>query len=44
MDIPRPNAAKDKRRRLIVMISVAAVVLAGITIFLARLKPAAPTV
>jgi len=44
MDIPRPNASKDKRRRLIIIGSVAAVVLAGITIFLARLKPAAPTV
>jgi HlyD family secretion protein len=44
MDIPRPNASKDKRRRLIIIVSAAAVVLAGITIFLARLKPAAPTV
>lgn len=44
MDIPRPNASKDKRRRLILIVSAAAVVLAGITIFLARLKPAAPTV
>ena len=44
MDIPRPNASKDKRRRLIIIVSAAAVVLVGITIFLARLKPAAPTV
>ncbi len=44
MDIPRPNAAKEKRRRLIIIVSAAVFVLAGITFFLARLKPAAPTV
>lgn len=44
MDIPRPNAAKEKRRRLILWASAAVVVVAGISIFLARLKPAAPTV
>ncbi len=44
MDIPRPNAAKEKRRRLILWASAAAVVVAGISIFLARLEPAAPTV
>ena len=44
MDIPRPNAAKEKRRRLIIIGSVSVLALAGITFFLARLKPAAPTV
>ncbi len=44
MDIPRPNAAKDKRRRLILIGAGAAIVLTGVTIFLAQLKPAAPTV
>jgi HlyD family secretion protein len=44
MDIPRPNAAKEKRRRLILICAGAVLALAGITIFLARLKPAAPTV
>ncbi len=44
MDIPRPNAAKQKRRRLILIGVGAAIVLTGVTIFLAQLKPAAPTV
>jgi HlyD family secretion protein len=44
MDIPRPNNAKEKRRRLFLFIGAGVVALAGITIFLARLKPAAPTV
>ncbi|MFI5335657.1 MAG: efflux RND transporter periplasmic adaptor subunit [Opitutales bacterium] len=44
MDIPRPNAARDKRRKQITYGVIAAVVLAGISILLARLKPAAPTV
>jgi HlyD family secretion protein len=44
MDIPRPNAAKEKRRKRIIYGIVAGVVLAGITVLLARLKPAAPTV
>ncbi len=43
MDIPRPNAAKQKRRRYIVWGVAAATVLAGISIFLARLEPAAPS-
>lgn len=44
MDIPRPNAAKEKRRKRIITASIAAVVLIGITFALSRLKPAAPTV
>ncbi len=44
MDIPRPNAAKEKRRRLILIGAGAAIVLVGITVFLSQLKPAAPTV
>ena len=44
MDIARPNAAKEKRRKHIIYASVTAVVLIGITVALARLKPAAPTV
>jgi HlyD family secretion protein len=44
MDIPRPNAAKEKRKKRIIYGVVAALVLIGITVVLARLKPAAPTV
>jgi HlyD family secretion protein len=44
MDIPRPNAAKEKRRRQILIGGACVLALAGITFFLARLKPAAPTV
>src|SRR5882672_1545156 len=44
MDIARPNAAKEKRKKRIIYGSVAAIVLIGITVVLARLKPAAPTV
>jgi HlyD family secretion protein len=44
MDIARPNAAKDKRKKRIIYAAVAAVVLIAITVGLSRLKPAAPTV
>jgi HlyD family secretion protein len=44
MDIARPNAAKEKRKKRITYVAVAAVVLIGITVALAQLKPAAPTV
>ena len=44
MDIARPDQSKQKRRRLIQRVSIAAAVLIGVTIWLARLKPAAPTV
>lgn len=43
MDIARPNAAKEKRRKRIIYAVITAVVLIGITVLLARLKPAAPT-
>ena len=44
MDIPRPNAAKEKRRKRIIIASVSALALIGVTVLIARLKPAAPTV
>src|SRR5690349_20968981 len=44
MDIARPNAAKEKRRKRIIYGVIAAVVLIGITVLLSRLKPAAPSV
>lgn len=44
MDIARPNAAKEKRKKRIIYATIAGVVLIGVTIALAQLKPAAPTV
>ncbi len=44
MDIPRPNAARQRRRRRLIWISSALIVLAAITIGLSRLEPAAPSV
>ncbi|HUL52618.1 MAG TPA: HlyD family efflux transporter periplasmic adaptor subunit [Opitutaceae bacterium] len=44
MDIPRPNAAKEKRKKQIMIGSAVAVALIGVTFALSRLKPAAPTV
>jgi HlyD family secretion protein len=44
MDIPRPNQAKAKRRKRIIQGSVVALALIGVTVGLARLKPAAPSV
>lgn len=44
MDIARPDRSKEKRRRLILRASAGVAVLLGLTIWLARLKPAAPTV
>ncbi len=44
MDIPRPDQSKAKRRKRILYGALILVVLAGITVLLARLKPAAPTV
>src|SRR5437868_4628841 len=44
MDIARPNAAKEKRKKRIIYATITAVVLIGITFGLSRLKPAAPTV
>jgi len=43
MDIPRPNAAKEKRKKRIIIAGVTVAVLAGVTVALSRLKPAAPT-
>jgi HlyD family secretion protein len=44
MDIPRPNFAKEKRRRTMIAIGGGVAALILITFGLARLKPAAPTV
>ena len=44
VDIARPSQAKKKRIRRILYISVAVVVVAGISLGVSRLKPAAPTV
>ena len=44
MDIQRPSQAKAKLRRRIVIGAAGVLALAGITVFLARLKPAVPTV
>ncbi len=43
MDIARPNVAKEKRRKRIIYAAIAPFALAAITILIARLKPAAPT-
>jgi HlyD family secretion protein len=44
MDIARPNAAKNKRKKRILYAVVAGACLIGITVVLSKLKPAAPTV
>jgi HlyD family secretion protein len=44
MDIPRPNAARQRRRRRLVYASLSLVALAAITVGLMRLEPAAPSV
>src|SRR5487761_264224 len=44
MDIARPDLKKQKIRRQILWAALAVVLLAGITVFAMRLKPAAPTV
>jgi len=44
MDIKRPDQSKAKRKKRIMYIGVSALVLIAITVVLARLKPAAPTV
>ena len=36
MDIPRPNAAKEKRRKRIIIGSVSALALIGVTVLIAR--------
>jgi HlyD family secretion protein len=44
MDIKRPDQSKAKRKKRIIYGIIAAIALVGITVLLARLKPAAPTV
>ena len=44
MDIARPDLKKQRIRRQILWAAVGVVLLAGITVFVMRLKPAAPTV
>ena len=44
MDIPRPDQSKAKRKKRIIYGAVIVLALAAITVVLARLKPAAPTV
>ena len=44
MDIPRPDQSKARLKKRILLGGVAALALIGITVLLARLKPAAPTV
>lgn len=44
MDIPRPQAAGQKRRKRVLIFVIAGVVLLGTTLGLSRLKPAAPGV
>jgi len=44
MDIPRPSQAKVKLRKRLIIGGVAGLALIGITLLLARLKPAVPTV
>jgi len=44
VDIARPNQAKKKRIRRIIYISVAVIVVGGISLGVSRLRPAAPTV
>ena len=44
MDIQRPSQAKAKQKKRIILVAIGVVVLVGITVLLARLKPAVPTV
>ena len=44
MDIPRPDQTKAKRQKRILYGSIAGLALIAVTVLLARLKPAAPTV
>src|SRR5687768_17896170 len=44
VDIARPSQARKKKIRRILYISVAVIVVAGISLGVSRLKPAAPTV
>lgn len=44
MDIQRPDQSKAKRKKRIIYASIAVIVLVAITVVLAQLKPAAPTI
>ena len=44
MDIQRPSNARAKKIKRIIYVTVAVVVIAGVTLGLSRLKPAAPSV
>jgi HlyD family secretion protein len=44
MDILRPNAARDRRRRLLIKVGVGVLVLVVASVAVSRLKPAAPSV
>src|SRR5258705_9837288 len=44
MDIARPDQAKKRRRKRVVLASIGLIVIAGVTLGLAQLKPAAPSV
>ena len=44
MDIARPDIKQKKKRQLIIWAGIGVVVLAGLVVAVARLKPAAPTV
>ena len=44
MDIPRPSAAREKRRRQIIYAAIGIAAVALVTMGLSRLKPAAPSV
>ncbi len=44
MDIARPDQSKAKRKKRIIYVAVTVVALVAITVVLAKLKPAAPTV
>src|SRR3954462_3766110 len=44
MDVPRPHAAKQKRRKRIIIIGVSVLALIVVTFLLSRLKPAVPSI
>ena len=44
MDIQRPSNAREKKIKRIIYVTVAVIVIAGVTLGLSRLKPAAPSV
>src|SRR5437764_2644771 len=44
MDVPRPHAARQKRRKRIIIIGVSVLALIVVTFLLSRLKPAVPSI